>query len=212
MLERSRGPEIEVTRDGRSWRVGTASAVSWITYATTIDRTITAAIPPIFDAYATFHQLDDEPAPIDVHERTIVEYLAKQAGDQPWWLGFLDTGAHDVVFDNVLKVSLYSDWFYVFVEAGPTQALEWRTGHMRAQYGVLPDLFFPVDRSWLVSALWDDTWTCVGGPAGLIRDLQHDPLVQARPARRGRHTAGTRMPVRLFIENRETWRAGQYSG
>jgi hypothetical protein len=51
---------------------------------------------------------------------------------------------------------------------------------MRAQFGVLPDLFLPADRSWLVSALWDDTWACIGSPAELIETLEQDPLVKAR--------------------------------
>ncbi|KAB1903678.1 hypothetical protein F8274_29240 [Micromonospora sp. AMSO31t] len=76
-------------------------------------------------------------------------------------------------------MSLYWDWQYVLVEAGPEQALTWRSGHMRGD-GSLPDLFFPADRSWLVSALWDDTWTCVGGPDRLIDTLQRDPLATAR--------------------------------
>jgi hypothetical protein len=68
----------------------------------------------------------------------------------------------------------------VLVEAGPEQALAWRTGHMRSAAGSLPDLFFPADRSWLVSALWDDSWTCIGGPADLIDTLRQNPLVNAR--------------------------------
>jgi hypothetical protein len=51
--------------------------------------------------------------------------------------------------------------------------------------GPLPDLFFPVDRSWLVSALWDDAWTCVGGTDDLIDRLPLDPRVQARRVRLG---------------------------
>jgi len=70
--------------------------------------------------------------PVSVQERAVVHHLTQRSGDQPWWLGFLETGAHDVVFDDVPKVTLYSDWHYVLVEAGPTQALTWRTGHMRA--------------------------------------------------------------------------------
>jgi hypothetical protein len=70
---------------------------------------------------------------------------------------------------------LYRDWHYVFVKAGPQQALTWRTGHMRHGSGSLPDLFFPADRSWLVSALWDDTWTCIGGPANLINTSSRIP-------------------------------------
>ena len=33
--------------------------------------------------------------------------------------------------------------------------------------GALPDLMFPADRSWLVSTLWDDDRTCVGGVPGI---------------------------------------------
>jgi hypothetical protein len=78
-------------------------------------------------------------------------------------------------------VSLNWDWHYVLVKAGPEQALTWRTGHVRdGLTGSLPDLFFPADRSWLVSALWDDTWSCIGGPDALIDALQHNPLANAR--------------------------------
>ena len=76
---------------------------------------------------------------------------------------------------------LYWDWSYVLVEAGPEQALTWRTGHIRGRLlGALPDLFFPADRSWLASALWDDTWTDFGGSAELIEALQRDPIANAR--------------------------------
>jgi hypothetical protein len=176
---------VNVIRDGRSWRIGTADDVAWIRNRTTPGRTITAAVPPIFEAYATFFEPDDESTTVAVQERAVVQHLAGRSGGQPWWLGFLDTGAHDIVFTEAPKVTLYAGWEYVLVEAGPAQALTWRTGHMRAQHGVLPDLFFPHDRAWLVSALWDDTWTCVGGPAELVRDLQGDPRVQARPVRLG---------------------------
>src|SRR2546427_12500085 len=82
----------------------------------------------------------------------------------PGWLGYLDTGAHDIVFPLAPKLSLYWGWPYLLVEAGPEQALTWRTGHMRGgESGSLPDLFFPADHSWLVSALCDDTWTHTGG-------------------------------------------------
>ncbi|MFG1674093.1 hypothetical protein [Micromonospora sp. NPDC049282] len=76
------------------------------------------------------------------------------------------------------------NWPYVLVQAGPEQALTWRTdGHIRHPHGALPDLFFPADRSWLVSALWDDTWTCVGGPTPVIHTLQRDPVANARRVR-----------------------------
>lgn len=34
-----------------------------------------------------------------------------------------------------------------------------------------------------VTALWDDIWTCVGGPARLINTLERDPMANARKIR-----------------------------
>ena len=41
------------TKDGGTWRIGTDAEVAWITNGTSAGRTITAAIPPVFEAYAT---------------------------------------------------------------------------------------------------------------------------------------------------------------
>jgi hypothetical protein len=49
---------------------------------------------------------------------------------------------------------------------GPEQASVW--GGDDRYKGVLPDLMFPVDRSWLLSTLWDDDWTCIGGSKELV--------------------------------------------
>jgi len=169
---------MEVTKDGWIWRVGTAREVDWIAGLTALGISVTTAIPRVFDAYATFHA--PESIPIAVHEQSVIADLTRHAAKQPWWLGYLETGAHDVVFSHAPRVTLYWGWRYVLVEAGPEQALTWRTGHMRAGLGSLPDLFFPADRSWLVSALWDDSWTCIGGPDDLIETLQQNPLANAR--------------------------------
>ena len=171
---------MDVTKDGRSWRIGTASDVAWVAGHTTQGFSITTAIPPVFDAYATFYPSDG--VSFEAHERAVVDELTEHTPAQPWWLGYLDTGAHDIVFPLAPKLSLYWDWPYLLVEAGPEQALTWRTGHMRGgEFGSLPDLFFPADHSWLVSALWDDTWTDIGGTAALISRLHRNPLVNARP-------------------------------
>lgn len=171
---------MEIDKGGRSWRIGTAADVDWIA-----DRpggyTIATALPLVFDAYATLYRADSITA--SEHEHAVVADLVRHTTDQSWWLGYLDTGAHDIVFPTAPKVSLYWQWDYVMVEAGPEQALLWRTGHMRDGDGALPDLFFPADRSWLVSALWDDTWTCIGGPDALIDVLEHNPLANARRVR-----------------------------
>ena len=168
---------MELARDGRGWRIGTARDVEWIIAGTVPGVTVTAAVPAVFAAYATFHQPGG--LPVSAQERAVVAELARHTAGQPWGVGFLETGAHDVVFPRAPRVRLYWDWPYVLVEAGPEQALTWRTGHMRGD-GALPDLFFPADRSWLVSALWDDLWTCVGGPAELIDGLVRNPGVGAR--------------------------------
>ncbi|WP_172896585.1 hypothetical protein [Micromonospora echinofusca] len=173
---------MQVSKDGRDWRIGTAADVGWIAGHTTAGVSVTTAIPPAFDAYATTYQADDVTAA--AYEHALVEDLTTHTRDQPWWLAYLDTGAHDVVFPHAPRVFLYWNWPYVLVQAGPEQALTWRTGgHMRHGRGVLPDLFFPADRSWLVSALWDDTWTCVGGPTPLIHTLQRDPVANVREVR-----------------------------
>lgn len=166
-----------VHRDGRSWRLGGASDVDWLG-----DRpngcTVETAVPLVFEAYATSSRPEAASAP--AHERAVVDRLLAHTGPQPWWLGYLDTGAHDVVFPSAPRVQLYWGWPYVLVQAGPEQALAWRTGHLRDGSGSLPDLFFPQDRSWLVSALWDDAWSCVGGPAAVVEALVRDPLVGGR--------------------------------
>jgi hypothetical protein len=165
-------------KDGRPWRIGTAAHVAWIDSGTGIGLTITSAIPPAFEAYATVL------APEDIeenaqHEREFLSVLRDHTEpDQPWWLGFLDTGADDIVFPDAPKVSIYADWPYVLVEAGPEQAGTWRDPE--SWRGALPDLIFPADRSWLVSYLWDDEWRCVGGPTALIDALQRIPSLTAR--------------------------------
>ena len=165
-------------KDGRSWRIGTAVDVAWIDAGTDIGLTITSAIPPVFEAYATVL------APEDIqdnaqHEHELLSVLRDHtAPDQPWWLGFLDTGSDDIVFPDAPKVSMYADWRYVLVEAGPEQAGTWRDpGSWR---GALPDLTFPADRSWLVSYLWDDEWRCIGGTTALIDALLHSQSLAMR--------------------------------
>ncbi len=140
---------------------------------------VETAIPLGFDAYATFYTPDVVAEA--THERAAVDVLVRHTAEQARWLGYLDTGAHDVVFPLARRVSLYSDWLYVLVEAGPSEALRWRTGHMRGGVeGSLPELIFPHDLSRLVSALWDDTWAYVGGSHELIDALVQEPLANAR--------------------------------
>ncbi|GAB3428936.1 hypothetical protein [Flindersiella endophytica] len=169
-------------KDGRSWRIGGSAEVAWIAGATPAGQTISAAIPPVFEAYATI-DLPYGGEGQAGHDRAIVELLSSHTTPaQPWWLGYLDTGADDIVFPDAPKVMLYAGWPYVLVEAGPAQASTWRrTGDASFWQGALPNLLFPADRTWLVSTLWDDDWTCVGGPAGLVDAFVRHPELRARP-------------------------------
>ena len=170
---------LRVERDGARWSIGTAADVTWITTGTTAGLTITSAIPPVFEAYATL-VLPDRRDKHRRQDRVLLSVLRDHTSDQPWWLGYLDTGADDVVFPDAARTTLYSGWSYVLVNAGPEQAATWRERSTGSFFtGVLPNLMFPADHSWLVSTLWDDDWTCVGGPAALINDLRGHPTLRS---------------------------------
>ncbi|HEX4864499.1 MAG TPA: hypothetical protein VFV02_10520, partial [Acidimicrobiales bacterium] len=168
----SRSPSLYPVRawkDGQEWRIGLDSDVEWISEVTTTGLTITSAIPPVFDAYATIVVPDDRDAR-SANALVILGVLAEQSAHQPWWLGYLDTGSDDVVFPNAPRVNLYACWRYVLVQAGYDEAIGWRR-HDAWPRGPGPDLLFPADRSWLLSRLWDDDWRCFGGPSDLVDRL-----------------------------------------
>ncbi|WP_431876864.1 hypothetical protein [Micromonospora marina] len=72
---------MQVNKDGRHWRIGTAADVSWIAGHTTAGVSITTAIPPVFDAYATTYQTDQVTAA--AYEQALVEDLTMHTADQP---------------------------------------------------------------------------------------------------------------------------------
>lgn len=157
------------------WRIGRNRDVAWIDNATEPGRSIVSAIPPIYARYATVVIPEGEPAKDDT-DASLLNVLRAHTPAQPWWLGYLDTGAADIIFPEAPKVSLYADWPYLLVEAGPEQAARWRRAvDGTPWHGGLPELLFPADHSWLVSTLWDDDWRCVGGPITLITALLKHP-------------------------------------
>jgi hypothetical protein len=179
------------SKDGVAWRIGNDEDVAWVKENTASRGcTITVAIPAVFADYATLLHSGEPDVPRDVEEearqhRALLTVLQRHTAPQSWWLGYLDTGASDIVFWQAPKITLYWGWNYVLVRAGPQQAASWRPadGEHNWKSTELPELMFPADRSWLVSTLWDDDWTCIGGPATLIADLLKDQQL-ARRARR----------------------------
>jgi hypothetical protein len=171
-------------KDGRAWRIGSEDDVAWINDGVATSLSITAAIPSVFSSYATLaFPVDLEgdrdglrPAE-DRFDDALMRVLCEHIKPQPWWLGFLQTGASDVVLEDAPRVHLYG-WNYVLVQAGPHEARTWRSDEGR-WFTALPELVFPVDHSWLVSSLWDDAWACVGGSAELISALLIEPALRA---------------------------------
>jgi hypothetical protein len=134
----------------------------------------------VYDAYATIvvpEDWTDQPP----HDAALLSVLRRHGADQRWWLGYLDTGGDDVVFPDAPRVTLYAGWSYVLALAGPEQASVWRRWSSRSTH--LPNLMFPLSRGWLVSTLWDDDWTCVGGTAALVDDLLRHPDLSPRVRR-----------------------------
>lgn len=176
-------------KDGHAWRIGGDAEIIWIRESTGVTRAITSAIPPRFSAYATLEQPGsgdhDPPSSFedrDRHDAAVLAVLTGHTPVQPWWLGYLDTGGADVIFSGVPTVSLFPTHDYVLVEAGPEQARAWRAAWDRSK-GILPDLMFPADRSWLISTLWDDDWTCIGGSSELVDAFLADPDLRHRARR-----------------------------
>ncbi len=115
---------MEVTKDGQRWEVGTADDVAWITESSRFGCSVTTAIPPVFEAYATFHPVEGQRW--DEVEHALVDVLRQYTSEPRWWLGYLETGVNDLVFPQAPRVQLYAQWPYVLVRAGAEQALAWR--------------------------------------------------------------------------------------
>jgi hypothetical protein len=81
---------------GHSWRIGTDAEVAWIARGTSPSLAITAAIPPVFGAYATV-VLPDNGADRERHNRAMLTLLEEEPAGQRWWLGYLSGGADGVL-------------------------------------------------------------------------------------------------------------------
>lgn len=172
-----------VEKDGRSWPLAGPADVAWIFAGTRTGPGISAAVPPVFDAYATIVTPDasDHPDELIAADQALVQLLLRHGGTPSWWLGYLETGVSDVVFPDAPRLRNSIGWPYVVIRAGPAEASGWRDrAGALPWHSALPELIWPVDRAWLTSELWDDDWRCVGGTVALIDDLLADDRLQAR--------------------------------
>ena len=84
----------------------------------------------MFEAYATIVlPLGDEaqdPEDAERQDLAMLAVLTEHTTPQPWWLGYLETGAYEIPFSDAPKVTLYAGWRYVLFEAGRDQAAAWR--------------------------------------------------------------------------------------
>lgn len=176
-------PAVET--DGAEWRLGSDGDIAWIRDGTSIPgEDITVAVPAVFEAHGIVALPSNWEHEQDDHDAALVQVLREGSSETRWWLGYLDTGADDLVFPHAPTVTLYSGWRYVLVQAGPEQALSWRHyGPETFWKGHLPNLMFPADRSWLITTLWDDDWACIGGPETLVAELLAHPQLAARARR-----------------------------
>ena len=93
-------PEINRVRDGRRWRIGGEDTVAWIQDGTEGGVAITSAVPPVFEADATIVlPLGDEaqdPEDAEREDPAMPAVLTEHTTPQPWWLGYLETGAYEI--------------------------------------------------------------------------------------------------------------------
>lgn len=160
------------------------AATRWIADGTHAGRDITSAIPPVFGAYATITHEYDEGWGGGSHERNMLRdrvdallpHLKSVSGDSDIWFGFRRDAAYQIGHEEREIDDIYAPgWLYQFA-----------TGRLDAiAPGLLPELVWPADRSWLLSNLWDDDWTCVGGSTGFIQALEDDPTLMARRVQLG---------------------------
>jgi len=163
--------------DETTWQIGGSREVAWIAANTRPGSTIATAIHP-FRRVCHRDRARERRGQVVVG-RGLLALLQAQGPQQPWWLGYLETGVADLVFPNAPRVRLYSWWPYVLVKAGRDQAAIWRTNDDATPWhSALPELMFPLDRSWLVSTLCDD-WRCVGGPTSLAEAVLRHPRLDA---------------------------------
>jgi len=171
-------------RDGKRWVIGDSADVAWLASAVDYFAERVSLVPPAFAAYCQLDLPDHAPGAQVRHDSALVSILSGASATRDWWLGYLEYGIGiDLPFDDAPRTNLFT-WNYVLVRAGPEQALNWRASESPIAWkGALPDLIFPVDRSWVLITDWDARWSGIGGADDLVQGLLHDPELGPRTRR-----------------------------
>ena len=167
---------MELVKNERSWLIGTASDAAWLDALGTAGSGITA-----FDGSCRLNLPDDHVRDQAAHDQAVVRVLGA-FGTSDWWLGYLEYGVGiDLVFDDAPRTRIFG-WNYILAQAGAQQALSWRPSVAPdiAWKGALPDLIFPVDHSWILFTPWDDRWSFIGGPQGMVERCELDSTLGSR--------------------------------
>lgn len=145
---------------------------------------MTSLIPPRFEAYWTLEIRG--PNRRDFPERDqlrfdteVIDLLAAQTPEQPWWLGYLERGdSSNIIFPDAARVPVINGGV-VMIEAGPREAIRWRSD-VDWPHGSLPDVMFPRTRLWLAMTGWDDDWMSFGGSRELQQSFLSHPFLGER--------------------------------
>src|SRR5262249_7780771 len=108
-------PIVQAWSAGGTPQIGGAQDVAAIRAASAPGKPIKWALPPIFEANATV-VVPDSQLGKKLSDAVLLALLQKHSADQPWWLGYLETGASDVVFPDASRVQCYTGWDYVLVQ------------------------------------------------------------------------------------------------
>lgn len=171
-------------RDGKRWVIGGSADVAWLAGPVDHAADQISLVPPAFASYCQLDLPDGAPGSQVRHDNALVSMLSGAPAAREWWLGYLEYGIGiDLPFDDAPRTNLFS-WNYVLVQAGAEQALNWRASESPIAWkGALPDLIFPVDRSWVLITDWDARWSGIGGPDDLVRSLLDHPELGPRTER-----------------------------
>jgi hypothetical protein len=121
---------VQQINDGVAWTVGGQAEVERIAEGTGSGPQITTAIRLDTPPTRTLTNAGRRTSPA-IRTSSVAKILrlstcCAATAARRWWLGYLDTGASDIVFWDVPKVTIYWGWEYVLVLAGPDQAASWR--------------------------------------------------------------------------------------